>query len=887
MSGRLGGKLLDNYIMNLYETDKSALMAVGGKGANLGELTRIKGIHVPQGFCVTTEAYIKAIEGNKNIVTLIDALSPLKANDTAAIHDICNQLRHIIETVEMPPGLAASISNELLKSGEQHFYAVRSSATAEDLPGASFAGQQDTYLNRKGLDDILFHVKRCWASLFTDRAVTYRIQNGYDHHKVYLSVVIQKMVLPQASGIMFTADPITQNRKVLSIDAGFGLGEALVSGLVSADNYQVRGNRIINKTIAEKKLLIQPLQEGGVNQCDLPVENQHKQTLSDEQILELSTIGRKIEAYFGCPQDIEWCLDSDRFTIVQSRPITTLYPVIAANDGKNHVYLCMGHSQMMTDAMKPLGLAFFPLFIEQIGLPNAGGRLYMDCSPDLRSLPGRFIFVKAMGSADPYSGDALGILTKRRDFIRNLAKGFKTFSFNNGYFTWRLPVEFVKVYFKKDVSVVDYLFLRSENALAVLDKQYAKLSGTATLDQVKVTLEHLQEVMYDAKIMAAIFSGVMAQRWLNKKLNKWLGEQKIGEMFSQSVANNVTSNMGLELLDVADVVRNYPDIISYIENPNSESFFDDLSRLSGGDRVAEAVKSYLAKYGHRCTGEIDITRARFHERPTDLCPLILNNIRNTEPDSHKIFFEKKLAGVKAKEKDILTRLSKRKAKKTKKQIDLLRGAIGFREYPKYAMVKCFWIIKQAWMREAEKLVKLKVLFDKEDVYYLDLEEFRAAIVSKKVDYNIIDKRKNEFKTYEKLTPPRVMTNEGEIISGRLNRKVPAGALAGMAVSSGIAEGRARVVSKLGDAHMEDGDILVTAFTDPSWTPVFVSIKGLITEVGGQMTHGAVIAREYGLPAVVSVENATTRIKDGQRIRVNGTEGFVEVLEDAVKAAKED
>ncbi len=875
---------MDNYIMNLYETDKSAFMAVGGKGANLGELTKIKGIHVPQGFCVTTEAYKQAVAVNPNIIALIDTLSPLKVNDTAAIHDICHQLRHIIEAVEMPPELAASISNELLKSGEQHFYAVRSSATAEDLPAASFAGQQDTYLNRKGVDDILLHIKRCWASLFTDRAVIYRIQNGYAHHKVYLSVMIQKMVLPQASGIMFTADPITQNRKVLSIDAGFGLGEALVSGLVNADCYQVRDNKIINKTIAEKKVLIQPLPDGGVKQCDIADENQHKPTLSDEQILELNRLGRKIEAYFGCPQDIEWCWDSGRFYIVQSRPITTLYPVIAANDEKNHVYLCMGHSQMMTDAMKPLGLAFFPLFIEQIGLPHAGGRLYMDCSPDLRSPLGRLLFVKAMGSADPYSGDALRILTKRKDFIKKLAKGFKTFSFNNGYFTWRLPGEFLKVYLKKDPSIVEYLFMRSENALAVLDKQYAGLSGTAALDEVKVTLERLQEVMYDAKIMAAIFSGVVAQRWLNTKLKKWLGEPKIGEMFSQSVANNVTSNMGLELLDVADVVRQYPDIIGYFENPDSDTFFDDLSRFSGGDTVVTAIKSYLAQYGHRCTGEIDITRARFHERPTDLCPLILNNIRNTQPGSHKIFFEKKLAEVKAKEKDILSRLPKRKAKKTKKQIDLLRGAIGFREYPKYAMVKCFWFVKQAWLREAEKLVKRKVLLDKEDVYYLDLEEFRMAIVNEKVDYDIIERRKSEFKIFEKLTPPRVMTNEGEIISGRLNRKVPTGALAGMAVSSGIVEGRARVVSQMGDAHMEDGDILVTAFTDPSWTPVFVSIKGLVTEVGGQMTHGAVIAREYGLPAVVSVENATTKIKDGQRIRVNGTEGFVEVLEVTVKAA---
>ena len=242
-------------------------------------------------------------------------------------------------------------------------YAVRSSATAEDLPTASFAGQQDTYLNIKGKDSILKNVSKCWASLFTDRAVTYRIQNGFDHSKVYLSVVIQRMVFPQAAGIMFTADPITSNRKVISIDASFGLGEALVSGLVNADIYKVRDGRIIDKKISTKKLAIYALEKGGTEERDIEHGRQNKQTLTDKQILQLEKTGRKIEGYFGRPQDIEWCLYENAFYIVQSRPITTLYPVPVVADDKIHVFYSFAHRQMMTEAMSPLSITFFQVYI--------------------------------------------------------------------------------------------------------------------------------------------------------------------------------------------------------------------------------------------------------------------------------------------------------------------------------------------------------------------------------------------------------------------------------------------------------------------------------------------------------------------------------------------
>lgn len=337
------------YVLGFQDIDKTEIMLVGGKGANLGELFKIKGIHVPEGFCISTEAFKRIIGATPSINELLEQLSLLKMEDRDKIAELSCKIRRIIEGITIPKDINEEITCFISGLGEKNAYAVRSSATAEDLPAASFAGQQDTYLNIIGTEAILKHICKCWASLFTERAIIYRIRNGFDHRKVQLSVIVQKMVFPQASGILFTADPVTSNRKVLSVDAGFGLGDALVSGLVNADTYKVRDGKVIEKKISTKKVAIYPLKDGGTRKQDIEPERQNSRVLPDELILRLEHIGRKIEEHFGYPQDIEWCLADDTFYIVQSRPITTLYPVPEANDRENHVYVSVGHQQMMTD----------------------------------------------------------------------------------------------------------------------------------------------------------------------------------------------------------------------------------------------------------------------------------------------------------------------------------------------------------------------------------------------------------------------------------------------------------------------------------------------------------------------------------------------------------
>jgi len=378
-------------------------------------------------------------------------------------------------------------------------------------------------------------------------------------------------------------------------------------------------------------------------------------------------------------------------------------------------------------------------------------------------------------------------------------------------------------------------------------------------------------------------AAIHASAWINEKMNDWLGKKNVADTLSLSVPNNVTSEMGMELLDVADVIRPYPEIIEYLQQVKDDNFLDELVQFEGGQQVRDAIAAYLDKYGMRCAGEIDITRTRWSEKPSILVPMILSNIKNLEPGASKRKFEQGRQEALKKEQDLLARLKQlpdgeQKAEETKQMIDLIRNFIGYREYPKYDIVSRYFIYKQALLKEAERLVQANVLHEKEDIYYLSFEELCEVVRTNKLDYQIISKRKDEYKICEKLNPPRVITSDGEIVVGKYKREnFPAEAIVGLAVSSGVIEGRARVILNMEDADIEDGDILVTSFTDPSWTPLFVSIKGLVTEVGGLMTHGAVIAREYGLPAVVGVENATKLIKDGQRIRVYGTEGYVEIL----------
>jgi rifampicin phosphotransferase len=503
----------------------------------------------------------------------------------------------------------------------------------------------------------------------------------------------------------------------------------------------------------------------------------------------------------------------------------------------------------------------------------AGGRLFVDVATELGSPARRAGLLSVSGKSDPLIGDALQSILERDDFIPSLP--------DEG--PGAAPAVGAQAPIETDPAIVTDLIGRNQESIAALKRDIRTKSGSALLDFILADLQELKRILFDPRSHRVFMSAMEATWWLNDQLEAWLGEKNAADTLTQSVRNNVTSEMGLALLDVADVIRPYPDVVAFLQGAEGDDFLDELPQLQGGREARDAIRAFLDKYGMRCVGEIDITMPRWSERPGTLVPLILSNVKNFEPGAGERLFEQGRKRALAKEQELLERLralpdGETKAGEAKRKIDHVRMFIGYREYPKYGMVSRYFVYKQALLEEAGRLVRAHVLREKEDIFYLRFEELQDVVRTNHVDDQLICRRKDAFRSYQALTPPRVLTSDGEVIAGAYRRDdVPTGALVGLPVSAGVIEGRARVILDMAQADLEAGDILVTAYTDPSWTPLFVTITGLVTEVGGLMTHGAVIAREYGLPAVVSVVDATRLIPDGQRIRVHGTDGYVEIL----------
>jgi pyruvate,water dikinase len=850
---------MSTYVLDLHAIDRTKAALVGGKGASLGELTRLDGITVPPAFCVTTLAFERIVAGRPALDALLDQLARLEPTDGEWIRAPAAEIRRTIEAAAIPHDVTSAITDALTALGEDAPYAVRSSGTAEDLPTMSFAGQHDSYLNVAGRNAILDSVRRCWASLFTERAVVYRTRQGIDHRTVRMAVVVQRMVPAVVSGILFTADPITGNRRVATIEATTGLGEPLVSGRVKADVYSVRRGAVVSRTPR------------------LP-----RTALSDDQVVGLAELGRRIESHFGQPQDIEWCLADARISVVQSRPITTLYPIPEATDGENHVYVSVGHQQMMTDAMTPLGLSVWQMTTPR-PMAEAGGRLFVDVTQALASAASRDSLLATLGRSDPRISDALRELLDRGDFIREIDTDGPAWTAPGGGSL--SPIE-------TDRAIVANLVERSEASLAELQRVISTSSGTDLFDVIRADLQARKREQFDPRSLQAIMAGLEAAWWLNEHLERWLGERNVADLLTRSVPDNVTSAMGLALLDVADVIRPHAAVVALLERAKDDSFLDALPRLEGGREAREAILAWLDDYGMRAPGEIDITRPRWREHPVMLVPMLLANVKNFEAGAAARRFAQGLREAEQKEAELLTRLralpgGAEKAVEAKRMIDRVRTFAGYREYPKYAMVSRYFVYKQALLREVDRLIAAGVLDDREDAWFLRFDELRQAVETGHADRQLIAERRAAFRSFRSLTPPRVLTSDGEMLSGRHRRSgVPTGALVGLAASSGVVEGRARVIRDVAKADLEPGDILVTAYTDPSWTPLFVAVKGLVTEVGGLTTHGAVIAREFGLPAVVGVENATQLIRDGDRIRVSGSHGWVELVTPARPASSQ-
>ncbi|HWJ02581.1 MAG TPA: PEP-utilizing enzyme, partial [Verrucomicrobiae bacterium] len=417
-----------------------------------------------------------------------------------------------------------------------------------------------------------------------------------------------------------------------------------------------------------------------------------------------------------------------------------------------------------------------------------------------------------------------------------------------------------------------------ETSVRESSRQLQSVSGPARITLIQEMLPTLLSTIF-VNVGTYIGAGVATYRIIVDLTSKWLGDAPELGSISKSPPGNVTTEMGLALGDVADVVRAYPTVVAYLRQAQDPTFWEGLKAVDGGKEVFPVLSAFFALYGMRGTGEIDVTRPRWRETPTQLVPAILNHLKNSRPGQHRQDFQAGQIAAEQAVESLILRLRQSsggmlKSLLIRRLIKVHRAVIGIREHPKYLIVQILDLIKQALLQESAQLVEAGILADPEEIFWFSLTEIKALLSTRQVEHTLVARRREKFQRDAKLTPPRAFTSQGEIITAKLRTQVPPGALAGSAVSAGVVEGRARVVLKLENASMEKGDILVAPYTDPAWTPLFPLAGGLVTEVGGLMTHGAVVAREYGIPAVVGVDNATAKIKDGQLIRVDGTHGIV-------------
>jgi phosphoenolpyruvate synthase/pyruvate phosphate dikinase len=852
---------MEEKILFFTDINKNMVELVGGKGANLGEMTQA-GFPVPPGFCITTEVFN-------------DFISDIDLNELDA-----EQAKEKLLSTPLPNYFSELINSALKNFEPDTLFSVRSSATAEDLPFASFAGQQDTYLNVP-VKDIEQAVHNCFASLYTERAVEYRKKNNIE--KATMCVIIQQMVFSDASGILFTADPVSGKRHIEIIEAGFGLGDTMVSGKVTPDRYSYNKKKgtLIERRISYKNTAVLPLKNGGTVTANI---NSAKQVLQFPQIKELFDLGERLEQHYGMPQDVEWAVQDNEIYILQTRPITSLYPLPTLKDEDFHILICIGYVQMNTSAFSRMGGETFSYIFRRKDLPLTqysselismpGGRLFSDFSSFFNSGFYRILALKILPEVEPLSAAALSevfsIYTKFHKKKVHLPKGLKS-----------LPIKAIYHFLKGNTSntVADAYKLVGE----ICEKRSLEIltapAGQQRLNSIYENMKLIDIVVN--KFAPLIGTSMLALKMMKRVEKKIFGEELYTPYVESGLEGNITTEMGLMLGDIADLANQQEGVISELRNPNYATLNQRI--YARNDDFSEKWAEFIDIYGCRCAGELDISCPRWRENPELIARQVVTLALGKTFGDHRDEYKATVKKAKAKANEFISQVQlkagKRKARKLAKYVRIYREVFPIREHMKYILVRVMDSARIALLKEGAEMVRKGQILKAEDIFLFQYKEVYEAIAN---GYDLRDlavERCEELKYWSKLAPPRILTSEGECIMGQhAFKNVPTGALVGSGVSAGTKEGKAKVVLDPRNSVVEAGEILVAPFTDPGWTPLFINAAGIVTEIGGKLTHGSVVAREYGIPAVTGVIDATKKIKTGQRIRVDGTNGYVQILE---------
>jgi pyruvate,water dikinase len=885
------------------------LPAVGGKAANLGELSSA-GLPVPAGFCLTTAAYRRAV-APAGLDELHAALAATRPGELSTLAELASGARGRVLGAGIPAEVADAVRAAYAALGPDVPVAVRSSGTAEDLPLASFAGQQDTFLNVVGVEAVLTAVRQCWASLWTDRAVAYRATHGIAPSAVSLAVVVQHMVDAEVAGVLFTANPVTGRRHESVIDASPGLGEAVVSGAVNPDHFVVDSvtKRITERRIGDKRLVIRSRQGGGTERVETAAAGSAA-CLSDVRIQALEALGRRAEVHLGSPQDLEWAIDVDgSLWLTQSRPITTLYPLPdnaaenatgrpAAGDG-SRVYLCFSLAQGLTRPLTPMGLAAFRLIASSVAgaagfdvpephsgprpYTQAGQRIFFDLTAVVRSAAGRAIVPRVFDVMEARSAAVL-----RRLFAD------PRFSITRRS-PWRLLRHVAPVAARARVpgSLVRAL-LRPEAALHRVERFGGQFraalvapAGATPAERLahaeRILGNELFPVVPNVLPLPALGFAMLAAA--GKLLGTGAGADQGGlQTVLRGLPNNVTTQMDLELWQLAGSIRLHPAAAAML----AEAQPAELARRYRAGALPAVVQSgvarFLSRYGHRAVAEIDVGMPRWTDDPAHIFGVLTNYLRLEDPAQAP---DRQFRNAAREAEAQVERLVAAAGERSRLRASLVRAALkrarmfaGLRELPKYHIVEALAAVRKQLALVGAELAASGRIESAQDIFFLDLVEVRQGLSGTPL-HGTVERRREAYRAeLGRRHIPRVLLSDGtepETLQQDLQQdraRTARGVLVGTPASAGTAVGPARVILDPEGAHLEPGEILVAPSTDPGWTPLFLTAGGLVMEMGGPNSHGAVVAREYGIPAVVGVPDATSVLATGQVVAVDGAAGTV-------------
>lgn len=879
-------------ILDLGSTDATLELA-GGKGANLAALVRA-GFAVPHGFVITTAAYDAFVESNEFAPFILTSIG-----EPASLDDVSARIRKRFEAGTVPPAIVKDIHAAYEAMGATAV-AVRSSATAEDLPEMSFAGQQDTFLNVLGDNALLDAVVRCWSSLWTARAIGYRARNGIANHDVALAVVVQEMVQSEASGVLFTANPLTGKRSETVIDATFGLGEALVSGLVEPDHFVVDEDRIVAKSLGAKAVSIESIEGGGTRQVSVDVAD--RQSISDVEIVGLAQLGRHVEALFGSPQDIEWALADGGLQLLQSRPITSLFPVpegLAANPLR--ALISFGAIQGMLAPMTPLGRDLFRILgstlARRFGTETtletqafvrvAAGRLFIDATLVTRSRHTRRVFREAIANVEPGIGHAFEAISDELA-MANPGKPVRISTvLTAASFATRVAFGILRALARPEARRARAQLWIESNLASMRERSLAARTLGERLELLAAFPEEMISSLVP-RLVPVVATGVASLALLVRLALAVPDGQRLALEATRGLAHNVTTEMDLALWDVARAIRGDPASGSHFEGASASKLAAEALDRRLPPASQAAVDGFLALYGARGVAEIDLGRTRWREDPTPLMEAIGSYLQiedgTSAPDA---VFARGAAAARESTRALADALRKARfgwfrAPLATWVASRMHALAGMRESPKFTVIRSFGILREGLLESGRELVVEGVFDRPEDLFFLHLPELQAIASGDRRDWRAVvaDRRTAFDREMLRRQIPRVLLSDGRALygGGVPSGKTGDGVLVGTPVSPGVVEGLVRVVLEPHQARLEPGEILVCPGTDPAWTPLFLAAGGLVTEVGGMITHGSVVAREYGIPAVVGVDGATTRLATGQRVRVDGSLGHVTLIE---------